>query len=354
MRSAITFLFCVCASFVLEAQSNVPPADSVGAAITFDTKYFNCGKVIVGATIIHEFKFTNTGDAPLIISDITRTGAGFVPDAFPKEPIAPGKSRVIKMSYNTTGKNSGEFWKEQSVYSNGSEKPAILYLNGYVVDPNGPVMKFDTTTYWFDTVYQSSIVQHDFRFTNTGKTPLIISTVTGNSGCIVPEYPKEPIAPGQSAVISVRFHTGGKLGMQDKCVTVTSNATEPVIVLHLKGIVIVPKPPTPIIIGPVMHFDTTNFNFGTVTQGDTIYHDYRFSNKGKEPLLISSVIGSGGGAAALAYPHEPIAPGKTGVITIGYITGGTGFHDKSFIITSNNSKGDVYIHMTGTVLARDK
>jgi len=212
---------------------NVQSNDSAHAIITFDRTYCNFGKVIVGETITSHFRFTNTGNAPLIISQPAYNGANYVPDAFPKEPIAPGQSGVIIVSFNSTGEKSGEFWKEQSVSSNGSDKPIVLHLTGYVVDPHGPIMKFDTTTYWFDTVYQNTIVDNEFRFTNTGKSPLIISTVTGSSGSICPSYPKEPIAPGQTGVITVMFHTGGKMGMQDKCVTVTSNATEPIIILHI-------------------------------------------------------------------------------------------------------------------------
>ncbi len=239
MRNALTFLFCVCASFFLSAQPNLQ--DSARAIITFDHTSFDCGKVLAETTVIHEFKFTNTGTAPLIITDVPSAGAGFTPDAFPKEPIAPGNSGVIKITYNTTGK-SGGIWKQIGVHSNGSERAIFLSLSGTIYDPNGPIMKFDSTTYWFDTIYQGSIIVHEFRFTNTGKSPLVISNVCGSSGCIVPEYTKEPIAPGKSGVVGVRFHSGGKMGPQDKCLTVTSNASEPTIVLHIKGIVVLPPP----------------------------------------------------------------------------------------------------------------
>lgn len=109
-----------------------------------------------------------------------------------------------------------------------------------VTDPNAPIMVFDSTTYWFDTVYQGSIIDNEFRFTNTGKSPLVITVVTGSSGSVVPSYPKEPIAPGKSGMIRVVFHTGGRMGAQDKTVTVRSNASEPVIVLHIRGYVILP------------------------------------------------------------------------------------------------------------------
>lgn len=240
MRSAITFLFCVCASFFLRAQDSV--RNTSGAVLKFDTTTFWMGNVYQGSTTIGEFKFTNAGKEPLVIVNANSSGGGLVAE-YPKQPIPPGQKGVIKFHFNSTGKVGAQH-KCITVVSNDPRGNAILNVKGVIIvatDPSAPIMVFDSTSYWFDTVYQSTIIEHDFRFTNKGKTPLIISSVTGNSGCIAPEYPIEPIAPGKSAVISVRFHTGGKMGMQDKCVTVISNASEPTIVLHIKGVVVVPS-----------------------------------------------------------------------------------------------------------------
>ena len=109
---------------------------------------------------------------------------------------------------------------------------------------NAPDMKFDIESYDFGTIKQGDKVTHDFEFVNTGKEPLIISEAHGSCGCTVPQWPKEPVAKGSKALIHVEFNSTGKMGMQDKTVTITSNAKTGQKVLHLKGNVEAPPPAT--------------------------------------------------------------------------------------------------------------
>lgn len=104
-------------------------------------------------------------------------------------------------------------------------------------NPNAPSFKFEKEEYNFGTIKQGEIVNYEFKFKNVGKEPLIISEAHGSCGCTVPNYPKEPIKPGESAVIKVTFNSAGKSAMQDKTVTLTSNAKEGQKILHLKGTV---------------------------------------------------------------------------------------------------------------------
>ena len=115
-----------------------------------------------------------------------------------------------------------------------------------VENPNAPEMKFEVETYDFGTIKQGEKVTYDFAFVNTGKEPLIITEARGSCGCTVPQWPKEPIAKGGKAKIHVVFDSTGKLNMQDKTVTITSNAKGGQKVLHLKGNVEAPAAsPTP-------------------------------------------------------------------------------------------------------------
>ena len=59
-------------------------------------------------------------------------------------------------------------------------------------------------------------------FKNTGKTPLVISNAKGSCGCTVPEWPKEPVAPGATAELLVKFNSKGKPNQQQKTVTITA------------------------------------------------------------------------------------------------------------------------------------
>ncbi|MCU0348678.1 MAG: DUF1573 domain-containing protein [Saprospiraceae bacterium] len=106
--------------------------------------------------------------------------------------------------------------------------------------PTGPTtsMSFTETEFNFGKVKAGEKVQHEYVFKNTGKEPLVISNAKGSCGCTVPEWPKEPIAPGGSGKIKVEFDSKGKSGPQTKQVTITAN-TDPVqSIIYIKGDVI--------------------------------------------------------------------------------------------------------------------
>ena len=105
------------------------------------------------------------------------------------------------------------------------------------VDPNGKfaVMEFKQLEHDFGTINPNDVVETVFTFTNTGETNLVISKATGSCGCTVPDYPKEPIAPGQKADIKVSFNPKGKNGMQNKTVTLTTNTASGMEKLAIKA-----------------------------------------------------------------------------------------------------------------------
>jgi len=72
---------------------------------------------------------------------------------------------------------------------------------------NGAVMTFDATTMDYGTIDKGADPIRKFKFTNTGNEPLIVKAAKGSCGCTVPTYPKEPIMPGESNVIEVRYDT---------------------------------------------------------------------------------------------------------------------------------------------------
>lgn len=89
---------------------------------------------------------------------------------------------------------------------------------------NGAAILFDETSYDFGTILIGTIIEHDFTFKNTGNIPLIIKDAASTCGCTIPEIPNAPIMPGQSGKIHVIFDSKGKIGTQNKVVTVYTNA----------------------------------------------------------------------------------------------------------------------------------
>lgn len=98
-------------------------------------------------------------------------------------------------------------------------------------------IQFVETVHDFGNLKQGDVAETTFKFTNTGKEPLVIENAQGSCGCTVPEYPKEPVAPGASGEIKVKFNSAGKSNAQQKTVTLTAN-TEPIqTILTIKAFV---------------------------------------------------------------------------------------------------------------------
>lgn len=94
---------------------------------------------------------------------------------------------------------------------------------------------FPEKEFEFGVVDEGEKVNHTFTFKNTGKTPLTITNARGSCGCTVPDWPKEPIAVGETGEIKVTFNTKGKRNKQTKTVTLTANTYPVNTVLTLKG-----------------------------------------------------------------------------------------------------------------------
>lgn len=94
------------------------------------------------------------------------------------------------------------------------------------------------SAYNFQKVTDGEKVEYSYRFRNTGKNPLIISSAVASCGCTVPEKPEEPIKPGQTGFLKVVFNSKGRVGPVHKEITVTSNAYPQFPVLQLTGEVV--------------------------------------------------------------------------------------------------------------------
>lgn len=105
---------------------------------------------------------------------------------------------------------------------------------------NQAKIEFETEIIDYGTIEQNSNGIREFKFTNTGNTPLIISEAKKSCGCTIPTWPKEPIKPGENSVIKVKYATN-RIGVFNKMVTIISNAERGSIVLKIKGKVVTPQ-----------------------------------------------------------------------------------------------------------------
>ena len=101
-------------------------------------------------------------------------------------------------------------------------------------------IEFKDTTIDYGTINKGDNGVRTFEFTNTGDAPLIITKVSSSCGCTVPKKPENPIMPGNSGEIEVKYDTQRVMPIR-KTITVLSNADTPTVSLKIKGNVIDPS-----------------------------------------------------------------------------------------------------------------
>ena len=97
-------------------------------------------------------------------------------------------------------------------------------------------IKFEKTKHDFGSFPESQKVTCTFKFTNTGDNLLVIHQAIASCGCTVPQYPKQPIKPGESGEITVTYNGAGKFpGHFKKSITIRTNAKQEIVRLYIEG-----------------------------------------------------------------------------------------------------------------------
>ncbi len=117
------------------------------------------------------------------------------------------------------------------------EVPPEMKLDTEILKDTTQIQFLDPVTFAFDSITEGDKVEHTFRMKNVGNKNLIIAHAFGSCGCTVPDYPKDPVKPGEIASIHVTFNSAGKSNEQKKNVTVVCNTTARNEMLYLTGFV---------------------------------------------------------------------------------------------------------------------
>lgn len=120
---------------------------------------------------------------------------------------------------------------------NCSAQDAGLPAVGQFGPQAGPKFKFESKSVKFEKVRAGEVLSFDYVFENTGVQPLIITNIKVSCGCTKPQWPKEPVKPGEKDTIHVKFNTSGKIGWQDRILEVHSNTQGSPFKLRFKGMV---------------------------------------------------------------------------------------------------------------------
>lgn len=111
---------------------------------------------------------------------------------------------------------------------------ALVAIFGFTAQAQQAKITFKNDTIDYGTIAKGSDGLRVFEFTNTGDAPLIITDVKSSCGCTIPKKPDGPVAPGASSTIEVKYDTS-RVGPIRRSITVTSNASEPMVALKIKG-----------------------------------------------------------------------------------------------------------------------
>lgn len=183
-------------------------------------------------------------------------------------------------------------------------------------------IEFDKTSHNFGTISENGgPAIYDFKFTNTGTVPLILTNVRAGCGCTTPEWDRKPVAPGASGLIKVSYNPMGRPGSFIKSIAVNSNASNSVETLTIRGKV-TRKPADPYeaykySAGPV-RFVTNNIYLGAVHNNDVAEKEIEFVNTSDKAATISVVAPAKHITATLT--PSTIEKGQKGKLHIKYST----------------------------------
>jgi len=191
-------------------------------------------------------KFFNEWVKPIIFT-FTSLPEYITCKAFPAS-VMPGKKGYILVTFDASkSKEFGSINDRFAITTTDSLQPVkFIYISGNIIEDfskwtpeqlkNAPKIRFEKQVYDFGTIKSGDKIEYDFKFTNIGKSELVIRNTKGSCGCTVATVEKLKIQPGDSSVVKVVFNSAGKSGEQHKTVTITCNdPSNASTVLNIQG-----------------------------------------------------------------------------------------------------------------------
>jgi len=343
-------------------------AQEKNAIITFTKMEHDFGKITQesGFSTVR-FELTNTGKAPLIITEVTASCGCTTPD-YTKEPIPAGKTGFVSAAYNPMNR-PGLFDKTLTVNSNAANGAVTLHIKGEVAEKVKTVndeypyeygnLRINKIFGNFANLYNDEIKTDTISFINVSQKSV---KVTVNKAEI-PEYLKvelspENVEPNQKGTIVLTID-GAKVNDWDYVKALfylyfdgILNSTNRI---SATAIVVERFDETTLLNPPKIEFESTDFNFEPVVEGAKIEHTFNFKNTGTTDLYIRKTRASCG-CTAVSVSENPIKPGQSGIIsTIFNTEGKPGTQNKIItVITNDPSNSKILLKLTGEVSKRQE
>jgi hypothetical protein len=347
MKKSIFFcillsLFC---RFQLSGQDQKP-------VISFTQKEFDFGTFPeTGGLVTHDFQFTNTGKVPLILNDV-KASCGCTTPEWTKEPVLPGKSGSIKVTFNPKNR-PGSFSKTIQVNSNAGLPAVTLAIQGVVIPAEKiedvyrfsiGLVRIQTIYAAFGEIYKGSVGKFSIKVMNASHDTTVQLNFKQLPPYITAKMVPASLGPQQEGRIDLEYSSdlqknwdyvvdrvdlllNGKAAPNNR-ISITANIRENFGSLTAEEMAL----------APVVQFDETTYDFGTTNPGKVIEHVFTLTNTGKSNLYIRKV-GASCGCTAVQPAKTTIAPGEsTQIKTVFNPAGREGNQKKAITVITNDPK----------------
>lgn len=303
-----------------------------------------------GGPIIYDFEFVNSGEAPLIISNV-KASCGCTTPAWSKEPVMPGEKGFIKAQYNPMNR-PGAFEKSLTITSNAENPRSILYIQGKVIPRIKTVeeelrVKVGSLRLKNKTVNMGRITTKESKSRNIDVYNDSDLEFTFSQEFIGPEFIKlsfEPqtLKPKEKGIIMVDYDPDfdNNLGFQNHSIKFSTNETEDsekqLNIMATISEYFAPLTAEERTNAPKLTLEKRMFDFGKMTQDETKESQFVLTNNGKSDLNIRKVISNCSCVVANLSVYD-LKPGEsTNLVAIFNSKGRRGNQLKSITIYSND------------------
>ncbi|NOZ47717.1 MAG: DUF1573 domain-containing protein [Chlorobi bacterium] len=339
-------------------------AQQKNAKIEFKSKTNNFGTIHEEkGPVSFTFEFTNSGQKPLIITNV-KPSCGCTTSDYTKKPVPPGGSGYVTATYNPHNR-PGKFNKSINITTNSDNPITVLHITGVVIPkPKSQEdiypkllskIRLDKDHVGFTRILNTEVKTEEINFVNVSNElvkldfELIPVYVTIN---VIPET----IKPNEKGKIIIKYDAGkvNDFGFKINKVIIKENG----VVNNKNRITISANiyedfsklTPEQLANAPIVTFDKRSFKFGTIKQGESVSTTFQISNTGKSDLVIRKTKASCG-CTVVQPAKKVIKPGESTDIKATFNSRGKrGKQSKNITITTNDPKNPVSIlKVTGVV-----
>ncbi|MBR5644580.1 MAG: DUF1573 domain-containing protein [Salinivirgaceae bacterium] len=336
-----------------------------GPVISWDESSFNFGDIKESdGPVTHKFEFTNKGGEPLVVTYV-KPSCGCTTSDYTKEPVMPGAKGFVSATYDPKGR-PGPFSKSVSVTTNCTPELSTIRFSGKVIEREKTLadlhprkigdLNIENNHISLLKVKNTEVRTDSTSIANLTDKPLKVTFRNVPKHINIEAVP-ETLRPNQKGKIVVKYDATkrNEWGFVMDKVTVainddTNNNKNQLTVSATIEEDFSKYTQEQLDAAPKLVFESTTFNFGTVTEGDKVTHSFVFRNDGKQDLVIRK-ISTSCGCTAVNNKTDIIKPGESSSIDITFnSTGKSNRQNKSITVICNDPKNAQQIlHIVGDV-----